>query len=106
MNLAKRITDKGCLEYADPDMRGMAVPIRIPPGFVMYKICANGCCMNPKHLYFVDADQAHIIEIRLREATLDVLRQYFQVNPETLEPFTQLKPPDTDGQTARIRIPK
>jgi sugar lactone lactonase YvrE len=103
MNLDKKQTEKGCIEYVDPDTRSMSVPVKIPPGFVMYRVCANGCCMNPQHMYFVDSDTAHLIEMSLRDVTLAFLRKYFKVDPKTLEPLE--KPPLPTTNEPRIWLP-
>lgn len=81
----------------------MPVPVRIPGGFAMYRVCGNAACLNPQHMYFVDGDQAHGIEVGLREATLKYLRKYFKVDPETLEPLEKPKV-ISDGE-ARIWLP-
>jgi hypothetical protein len=102
MNLERQITEKGCIQYCDPDMRTMPVPVAIPVGFVMYRICGNGGCLNPQHMYFVDGEQAHQIEIDLRAVTLTYLRTYFKVDPETLQQIES----GSDGQKPRIWLPK
>lgn len=109
MDLNKRQTEKGCVEYCDPDLRGMGVPVRIPAGFSMYRVCGNGACMNAQHMFFVDADCAHQIEIGLREVTLKWLRQYFKVDPETLVSLVQQPPPPQspgNGEPPRIWLPR
>jgi hypothetical protein len=105
MNLERKVTRKGCVEYADPDMRGMPVPVQVPPGFVMYKVCGNGACLNPQHSYFVDGDTAHQIEIALRERMLEFLREYFKVDPDTLRPFEQ-ETKEPNGDKPRLWTPR
>lgn len=103
MNLDRKTTDKGCLEYVDPDMRGLSVPIKIPAGFIMYRVCGNPHCLNAQHMYFVDGDQSHQIEIGLREVNLKFLRDHFKVDHETLKPLEKPKLA-ADGQP-RIWLP-
>lgn len=104
MNLDKKQTDKGCIEYSDADMRSVSVPIRIPTGFVMYRVCGNACCMNSAHMYFVDGDTSHQIEMALRDQTLNWLRKYFKVNHQTLEPL-EPKLPANDDQS-KLWVPQ
>ena len=89
MNLERKVTRKGCVEYVDPDMRGMGIPIAIPPGFSMYRVCGNPSCLNAQHCYFVDGDEAHKIEVALRERMLDYLRDYFKVDHDSLRPLDE-----------------
>jgi hypothetical protein len=88
-------------------MRSMNVPVKVPPGFVMYRVCGNGCCWNAQHMYYVDADAAHLIEMSLRDITLSWLRDHFKVNHKTLEPLDKAPPPPApdDGQ-AKIWLPR
>lgn len=102
MNLSRRTTAKGCIEYVDPDMRGMGVPIQMPAGFSMYRVCANGACMNPQHCYFVDGDTQHKIEVGLREVTLAYLRDYFKVDHDTLSPLEK----QDNGEKRKLWLPK
>lgn len=94
MRFDKHTTAKGCLEYVEPDLRTMGIPIKIPPGFTMYRVCGNGSCMNPQHMYFVDGDAAHRIECDLREITLGYLRKFFKVDPATLEQLAKKEGPN------------
>jgi hypothetical protein len=103
MNLDRQTTAKGCIEYADPDMRSVVVPVRVAAGFVMYRVCGNGCCMNPQHMYYVDGDTAHQIEMGLRDVTLAWIRRYFKVNEQTLEPLDRPLVPDG---APKIWLPK
>jgi hypothetical protein len=108
MNLDKKQTDKGCIEYVDPDMRCVSVPVRVPPNMVMYRVCGNGCCMNPEHMYYLDGDAAHQLEMGLRDVTLAYLRKYFGVDPVNLYPLEPKQPPNiqsVEGQQARIWLP-
>lgn len=102
MNLSRRTTAKGCVEYIDPDMRGMGVPVAIPSGFVMYRVCGNGACLNGQHCYFVDGDTAHQIEIGLREVTLNYLRNHFKVDHDTLLPLEA----KDNGEKSKLWLPK
>jgi hypothetical protein len=103
VNLDRKVTKKGCVEYVDPDMRGMPVPLSVPPGFSMYRICGNPCCLNPQHSYFVDGDTAHKIEIELRELMLEYLRNYFKVDHHTLQP---LEPEKANGDPPKLWLPQ
>ena len=103
MNLDRKVTKKGCVEYADPDMRGFPVPIQIPPGFVMYRVCGNAACLNAQHCYFVDGDTAHKLEIELRELTLEHIRNHFKVDHDTLRPLEQ---PEPNGEKSRLWTPR
>lgn len=105
MNLARKVTRKGCVEYADSDMRGFPVPIKIPPGFVMYRVCGNASCLNAQHCFFVDGDQAHEIEISLRELTLAYIRDYFKVDHDTLRPLEE-EQKEPNGEQPRIWTPR
>lgn len=107
MNLDKKQTAKGCVEYADDDMRSIPVPVKVPPGMVMYRVCGNGCCMNPQHMYYVDGDTAHYMELSMRDLTLGFLRKFFKVDPQTLEPLEkQEPPPQLNGDPPKIWLPR
>jgi hypothetical protein len=104
MKLDKQETEKGCIQYADPDLRSMGIPVKVPPGFMMYRVCGNGGCFNAKHMHYVDGEASHLLEIKIRESTLAILREYFKVDPETLEPLEKTPPPPAgDGQILRPR---
>jgi hypothetical protein len=106
LNLDRQTTEKGCIEYVDPDLRSMGVPVKVPPGFMMYRVCGNGCCLNPQHMYYVDGDTSHQMEIDIREVTLKWLRDYFKVNHKTLEPLEKKPPPTPDNGEAKIWLPR
>jgi hypothetical protein len=101
MNLERKVTKKGCVEYADPDMRSMPVPIQIPPGFAMYRVCGNAACLNAQHCFFVDGDTQHKLEIDMRELMLAYLRDYFKVDHDTLKPLEE----KTNGEP-KLWVPK
>jgi hypothetical protein len=105
VNLDRKVTKKGCVEYVDPDMRGMGVPIQIPPGFAMYRVCGNMGCLNAQHCYFVDGDTAHQIEIALRERMLEYLRDYFKVDHDTLRPIEEATK-EANGDKPRLWTPR
>jgi hypothetical protein len=103
MNLNRKTTGKGCVEYVDADMRGMPVPLAVPPGFSMYRVCGNQSCLNAQHCYFVDGDTTHKIEIEMRELMLTYLRNYFKVDHDTLQP---LEPQKANGDPPKLWLPK